>query len=53
MDVTFPSRTFRAAVAINTVNGTEQDLVIEAADGGVRLRGVILRDWPLLLRLIP
>jgi hypothetical protein len=32
------------------INGTLQELVLEERDGGVLLRGILVRDYPLLLR---
>lgn len=53
VDLSFPDSKFRRAVGIDVLNGTEQDLVLTAHGENSKLNGLILRDYPLVIRLIP
>jgi hypothetical protein len=39
------------AVGYDPVNGVKQEFILTPGDGGALLKGVLLRDYPLILRL--
>ena len=43
----------RAAAAYDPVNGVRQELVVTARDGGSEIRGLMVTDAPLIVRLTP
>jgi hypothetical protein len=51
-DVTFPAIKAQRAWAIDTLNGTEQELNVTSAGGGCVLRGILIKDYPVFLRLV-
>jgi hypothetical protein len=52
-DITLPGQTVSQAVGIDIINGTEQTLQVTNVDGQATLKSILLKDWPLLIRLIP
>ena len=42
----------RNAEALDPVNGVKQDLVATPVDGGLAIKGVFVRDYPVILRLM-
>jgi hypothetical protein len=42
---------WRTATGFEPINGVSQRLNITPTDGGVLLKGVLVRDWPIILRL--
>lgn len=52
-DILFPGTSFRKATAIDTLNGTEQNLVVSTKDGSTTLQGMLIKDYPLVIRLMP
>ena len=42
----------RHAEAFDPVNGVKQDLVMKSTDGGVVIQGVLVRDYPVIIRLM-
>ena len=44
---------FASATAIDVLNGTEQALRVSSDARGTQIDGVVLRDYPLVLRLTP
>jgi hypothetical protein len=51
-DVVLPGHVFQQAVGIDLMNGTEQRLNVSDADGQPILKNVLLKDWPVLIRLV-
>jgi len=49
--ITLPGSSATKVVAIDVLNGVEQELVIEAANGSLLIRDVLIRDYPTILRL--
>jgi hypothetical protein len=41
----------RKAVAYDPLNGVRQELILVPTADGTVLKGVLVRDWPLLIRL--
>jgi hypothetical protein len=41
------------AVIVDTLYGYQQQATIESAEGGVELPGLLVGDWPLILRISP
>ncbi|MBI2842844.1 MAG: discoidin domain-containing protein [Armatimonadetes bacterium] len=50
-DITIPGETFGKAVAIDVLNGTEQDLIVSRNGTDAVLRGMLVKDYPIVLRL--
>jgi len=50
-DITFPGLDCAHAVGYDTLNGTEQPLVVSQVDGRACLRGMWVRDYPTLIRV--
>ncbi len=49
--LTFPSLSAQQVIAIDVLNGFEQELNIEAWPGNLVLRNIFVRDYPLILRI--
>ncbi len=49
----FPGLTARKAMAIDVLNGLEQELVISAEDGNLSIRGLRVPDYPLIILIAP
>ncbi|MBI4582801.1 MAG: discoidin domain-containing protein [Planctomycetes bacterium] len=50
-EMSFPGSNFKTAVGIDVLNGTEQDLIVSQNDSGSVLRGMLIKDYPLVIRL--
>jgi len=50
-DITFVEDDFSRAVGVDVINGTEQELRVSRRDGRPVLKGLLLKDWPVLVRL--
>jgi hypothetical protein len=50
-DIAFPGMACERAVGYDVLNGTEQELVLTQVDGVPWLRGMLVRDWPTIIRL--
>jgi hypothetical protein len=44
-------RPYRKAVAYDPMNGVSQELTVSPSGGAVLLKGLLVRDWPLIIRL--
>ena len=42
---------FERATGIDILNGTEQELVISTKDGGTVIGGILVKDFPMVIRL--
>jgi hypothetical protein len=51
VDVRTPGA-FARVTAYDCLNGVEQELLTDAADGHTLARGILVKDYPLLLRFI-
>ena len=51
-DITFPVLRAKRATVADIMNGTEQDLELEASATGAVVRGVFVKDYPVFIRLI-
>jgi hypothetical protein len=49
--VTVPKITARRVTAVDALNGYQQDIVISSGEGDTLLQNLIIRDYPLLLRI--
>ncbi|MBI4587109.1 MAG: discoidin domain-containing protein [Planctomycetes bacterium] len=50
-DISFPGAAFSRAVGIDVLNGKEQDLVVSSGGGSTILRGMLVKDYPIVVRL--
>jgi len=50
-DVILPQIKCREAVGIDVLNGTEQQLRISSEGGETIIRGVLIKDYPVIVRL--
>ncbi len=50
-DISFPEGTFVKAVGIDVLNGTAQDLSISRREGATVIRGMLVKDYPIIIRL--
>ena len=51
-DVSLPGLSARRVVVIDTFNGTEQELNFTQDKEGVLLKGMLIKDYPALIRII-
>jgi len=52
-NVAFLADDFSRAVGADIMNGTEQELTVCDEDGRKLLKGLLLQDWPVVVRLLP
>jgi hypothetical protein len=52
-DIIIPGQKFSKAIGVDIINGTEQQLVIETKDNDTVIKAILLKDWPLIIKLIP
>lgn len=50
-DVTFPDTQFQQAIGIDILNGGEQVLQLSKNEGKSILKGVLIRDYPIVIKL--
>ena len=50
-DVTFPDTQFQQAIGIDILNGGEQVLQLSKNEGKSILKGVLIRDYPIVMKL--
>lgn len=48
-----PGSSFQRVVGVDIVNRFEQDLITEAIGGGLIIRNMRVKDYPIILRLLP
>jgi hypothetical protein len=51
-DVVLPGVRAKEAWVIDVLNGTEQRLVLTSAGDGTYFKGILVKDYPVLIRLI-
>lgn len=51
--LTFPSFSAQKVTAIDVLNGFEQELVTSIEDGNLVIRDLLVKDYPIILRLMP
>lgn len=52
-DILFPGTSFSKATIIDTLNGTEQDINFAAIGSGTVIKNILIKDYPLVIRLMP
>jgi hypothetical protein len=52
-DITLPGVRFQRAVGVDTLNGVEQELKLIVRDGNTTLPGMLIKDYPVVLKLYP
>lgn len=50
--LTFPGLSARKVVGLDVLNGFEQELVTETENGNLVIRNLLVKDYPIILRLI-
>jgi hypothetical protein len=50
--LTFPGLSARKVVGLDVLNGSEQELVTETENGNLVIRNLLVKDYPIILRLI-
>jgi hypothetical protein len=50
--LTFPGLSGEEAIGIDVLYGFEQQLIVESEDGNLVLRDLLVKDYPIILRLI-
>ena len=50
--LTFSAPSAQKVVAIDVLNGFEQELITETENGNLVIRNLLVKDYPLILRLI-
>ena len=50
--LTFPSLSAQKVIAIDALNGFEQELIIEVENGNLVIRDIFVRDYPIILRIL-
>ena len=51
--VTFPGLSASKVIGIDVLNGFEQELITETGNGNLVIRDLIVKDYPIILRLTP
>jgi hypothetical protein len=51
--LTFPGTSAQKVIGIDVLHGFEQELVIEKENGNLVIRNFLIKDYPIILRLIP
>ena len=52
-DIRFPGLSFSSAIGIDVLNGTEQQLVLSGQSGATALKDMLVKDYPVVIRLSP
>jgi len=50
--LTFPGTSAQRVIGIDVLHGFEQELIIETVDGNLVVRNFLIKDYPIILRLI-
>ena len=50
--LTFPGTSAQKVIGIDVLHGFEQELIIEILDGNLVIRNLLIKDYPIILRLI-
>jgi len=51
--LTFPNLSAQKVIGIDVLNGFEQELIIEMVNGDLVIRDLLVKDYPIILRLVP
>ena len=51
--LTFPGLSASKVIGIDVINGFEQELITETGNGNLVVRDLLVKDYPIILRLIP
>jgi len=51
--LTFPSLSAEKVIGIDVLNSFEQELIFGADNGSLVVRNLLVRDYPIILRLTP
>jgi len=51
LDIALPGTDVKRAWVIDVFNGTEQELNLDAANGAAVLKGILVKDYPVLIKL--
>jgi hypothetical protein len=50
--LTFPDTSAQKVIGIDVLHGFEQELIIENENGNLVIRNFLIKDYPIILRLI-
>src|SRR3972149_6611182 len=50
--LTFPNLSAQKVIGIDVLHGFEQELIIEMENGNLVIRNFLIKDYPIILRLI-
>ena len=50
--LTFPGSSVQSVIGIDVLHGFEQELIIETENGNLVIRSLLVKDYPIILRLI-
>ena len=50
--LTFPDTSAQKVIGIDVLHGFEQELIIEMEDGNLVIRNLLIKDYPIILRLV-
>jgi hypothetical protein len=50
--ITFPGTSAEQVIGIDVLHGFEQGLIIEMENGNLVIRELLVKDYPIILRLI-
>lgn len=50
--LTFPGTYAQKVIGIDVLHGFEQELIIETENGNLVIRDLLVKDYPIILRLI-
>ena len=51
-DITFPGVTAKKVSVIDVMNGTEQELNFSVSAGDTLIKGMLIKDYPVVIKLI-
>jgi hypothetical protein len=51
--LTFPGSSAQKVIGIDVLHGFEQQLITETENGNLIVRNFLIKDYPIILRLIP
>jgi len=51
--LTFPGLSAQKVIGIDVLNGFEQEMTIDVEDGNLVIQDLLVKDYPIILRLTP
>jgi len=51
--LTFPGLSVQGVIGVDILNGFEQELIINTKNGGLVVGNLLVKDYPIILRLVP